>query len=216
MDTLRNYINSIRRDFANRPLDESSVPADPYYLFERWFDEAVGAQVLDPYAMIIATAGLDGQPTSRVVYLRDISKSGLVFYTNFESNKGKNLIENPKASALFFWGDLDRQIRVEGRVMKADDELSDAYFSKRPRESQIGAWASAQSSVLLSRAELEQKVEQLTCEFEGKDIPRPPFWGGFLLMPDSFEFWQGRPSRLHDRILFTKAGEAWQTLRLSP
>lgn len=216
MEILRNYLNSVRRDFANRPLDESSVSGNPYDLFEKWFEEAVGAQILDPYAMIISTSSKDNQPSSRVVYMRDMVDGGLVFYTNYNSDKAADLEVNPKISALFFWGELERQIRVEGWVVKAGDDVSDKYFASRPRESQIGAWASEQSSVIVNRAELEKKVEELTKKFEGKEVPRPQHWGGFIIQPQRFEFWQGRPNRLHDRLKFEKENNSWKLSRLSP
>lgn len=216
MDILRSYLNSVRRDFANRPLDEQSVPDSPYKLFEKWFDEAVGSEILDPYAMIISTSGSNLQPSSRVVYLRDISEKGMIFYTNYFSHKGHDLQSNPKISALFFWGELERQIRVEGVCCKAGEALSDAYFASRPRESQIGAWASEQSSKLNSREELEQSVAAFTKKFEGQQVPRPPHWGGYLIEPHRFEFWQGRPNRLHDRLVFTLENDNWQISRLAP
>ncbi|MFZ5554965.1 MAG: pyridoxamine 5'-phosphate oxidase [Bacteroidota bacterium] len=216
MEILRNYLNSVRRDFANRPLDESSVSGNPYDLFEKWFEEAVGAQILDPYAMIISTSSKDNQPSSRVVYMRDMIDGGLVFYTNYNSDKAADLEVNPKISALFFWGELERQIRVEGWVVKAGDDVSEKYFASRPRESQIGAWASEQSSVIVNRAELEKKVEELTKKFEGKEVPRPQHWGGFIIQPQRFEFWQGRPNRLHDRLKFEKENNSWKLSRLSP
>jgi pyridoxamine-phosphate oxidase len=216
MEILRNYINTIRRDFANRPLDEISTPENPYALFERWFEEAVGAQVLDPYAMIIATADENAQPSSRVVYMRDISENGLVFYTNYQSHKANDLSGNPKIGVLFFWGDLERQIRIEGTVEKVSAEVSDAYFASRPRESQIGAWASDQSTEITSREHLELRVKQFEEQFKNQTVPRPPHWGGFLIKPFSFEFWQGRPSRLHDRIVYAKLNDSWKRSRLAP
>ena len=216
MEEFRNYINTIRRDFSEQELNESSVTNSPYQLFEKWFDEAVGSQILDPFAMIISTVSEENQPSSRVVYMRDISEEGLVFYTNYNSDKGKNLTLTPRISALFFWGELARQIRVEGEVEKVTVEQSDTYFKSRPRESQIGAWASDQSSILLDRSELEQKVKEFTEKFEGKDVPRPLHWGGYRVKPCSFEFWQGRASRLHDRIVFFKDDHEWKIKRLSP
>ena len=216
MEILRNYLNSVRRDFANRPLDEASVTTNPYDLFEKWFDEAVGAQILDPYAMIISTSSKENQPSSRVVYLRDMIDGGIVFYTNYKSDKATELSSNPKISALFFWGELERQIRVEGEVKKVSEEVSDKYFESRPRESQIGAWASEQSSTIKNRSELEERVKQITIQFEGKVVTRPPFWGGFIIQPKSFEFWQGRPNRLHDRLKYVRENDSWKIIRLAP
>lgn len=216
MEDLRNYINSVRRDFSSKSLDEKDVPENPYKLFEKWFEEAVSSQILDPYAMVIATANKKLQPSTRVVYMRDISENGLVFYTNYHSDKAKNLDENKNISALFFWIELERQIKITGVAEKTSKEMSDAYFASRPRESQIGAWASNQSSILSSRSELEEKVLYYTKLFEGQTVPRPENWGGYLIKPHAFEFWQGRPNRLHDRIIYTLQNNNWIISRLSP
>lgn len=218
MEDLRNYINSIRRDFADRTLDEKSLNDNPYKVFEEWFEQAVQSQILDPYAMIIATTGNDLQPTLRTVYMRDISEKGIVFYTNYRSKKGANLAENDKIAALFLWVELDRQIRIEGVASKVSAEKSDEYFSSRPRESCIGAWASNQSEVIESRKVLEEKIKFFDEKFKDLEkIPRPDYWGGYIIKPHAFEFWQGRPSRLHDRILFElNENNLWIKKRLSP
>jgi pyridoxamine 5'-phosphate oxidase len=217
LEILRNYLNTIRREFANKPLDESSVPSTPYQLFHSWFEEAVSSQILDPYAMIISTVDASLRPSSRVVYMRDIiAENGIIFYTNYNSRKGQDIESHPDLSALFYWAELDRQIRVDGKVQKVSEELSDKYFASRPRESQIGAWASNQSEVIATRETLEKQVEFYTEKFKDKEVPRPPHWGGYILIPSSFEFWQGRPSRLHDRILFSKQNELWKIERLAP
>jgi pyridoxamine 5'-phosphate oxidase len=216
LEDLRNYINSVRRDFSSKSLDEKHVPENPYKLFEKWFEEAVSSQILDPYAMVIATVNKKHQPSTRVVYMRDISENGLVFYTNYHSDKAKDLDENKNISALFFWIELERQIKITGVAEKTSNEMSDAYFASRPRESQIGAWASNQSSILSSRSELEEKVLYYTKLFEGQSVPRPEYWGGYLIKPHSFEFWQGRPNRLHDRIIYTRQSNNWIISRLSP
>jgi pyridoxamine 5'-phosphate oxidase len=218
MEELRNYINSVRRDFANRPLDENLLSDNPYEVFEEWFKQAVQSQILDPYAMVIATTGKDLQPTIRTVYMRDISKNGLTFYTNYNSIKGANLAENNKIAALFLWVELDRQIRIEGIATKVSAEISDAYFASRPRESCIGAWASNQSSVIANRMELEEKLKFYEEKFKNVEkIPRPDYWGGYIIQPHTFEFWQGRPSRLHDRIRFELTeNNSWIKKRLSP
>jgi pyridoxamine 5'-phosphate oxidase len=215
-EDIINYLNVIRRDFAGKPLDENSVDKNPIEQFQIWFEEAVNAQLLDPYAMSITTVNIDGQPSTRVVYMRGIKEGGFIFYTNYNSKKGEALKNNNFVSLNFFWGELDRQIRIEGEVIKVSDEDSDAYFAQRPRESKIGAWASEQSEEIKDRAELEKKVAYFTEKFKDKDVPRPPHWGGYLVKPNNIEFWQGRPNRLHDRIVFTKSGSVWLKSRLSP
>ena len=216
MEDLRNYINSVRRDFSSKELDEKQVSENPYILFEQWFEEAVGSQILDPYAMVISTVNKKHEPGSRVVYMRDINENGLIFYTNYDSDKAKDLSDNKNIAALFFWIELERQIRIEGIAEQVSKQMSDAYFASRPRESQIGAWASNQSETISSRSELEKKVKHFTNEFEGKTVPRPENWGGYLIKPYSFEFWQGRPNRLHDRIKYSLQNKDWKISRLSP
>ena len=216
MEELQNYLNSIRRDFADQPLDETSVAKNPFKQFEKWFEEAVNAQILDPYAMSLATVSYDEQPSVRIVYLRGISEEGFKFYTNYSSQKGKDLLENKKVGLNFFWGELERQIRIEGEVEKLSKKESDVYFAGRPRESQIGAWASAQSSSIKNRKELEDKVQYYTTHYKGMDVPRPENWGGYLVKPNKIEFWQGRPNRLHDRLVFSKNERAWELNRIAP
>lgn len=216
MEDLQNYLNSIRRDFADKPLTESSANKNPFLQFETWFEEAVNSQILDPYAMSISTVDATGQPSTRIVYLRFISEEGLVFYTNYQSHKGSDISANNKIAINFFWGELERQIRVEGIVAKVSEEMSDAYFDKRPRESQIGAWASEQSTEIKSRAELEERVVYFTDKFKDQEIPRPPHWGGYIVVPHKFEYWQGRPSRLHDRLIYTKQDFSWKISRVAP
>ncbi len=217
LEEVKSYINSIRRDFADRPLSEDAVKDNPFDQYAVWFEEAVGSQILDPYAMCLATANKEGRPSSRIVYMRDIIDEKFVFYTNYNSQKGLELAENPFASLTLFWGELERQIRIEGKVTKVAPEVSDAYFSARPKESKIGAWASHQSHLLKSREELEQKVKELQEKYKDTDdVPRPEFWGGYQLEPSKVEFWQGRPSRLHDRIVYTKKNNQWQIDRLFP
>lgn len=215
-EDVQNYLNEIRRDFSGKPLDENSIKQNPIEQFDVWFEEAVDAQLLDPYAMAITTVNSIGQPSTRIVYMRGISNDGFVFYTNYESNKGGDLAENNKIALNFFWGELERQIRVEGEAEKVTNEVSDAYFNNRPRESQIGAWASNQSSSINDRKELEERVSFFTNKFKGVDVPRPPHWGGYLVRPTMVEFWQGRPSRLHDRIVYTKVQSDWRLNRLAP
>lgn len=214
---IREYVQQNRRDFSNAPLEESDAPESPFRLFEKWFDNVLKAEITDPYAFTLATASADGMPSARVVYMRDISEKGLTCFTNYKSRKGGHLAENPFFCANFYWEDLARQVRFEGNVEKVPEFISDEYFASRPRESQIGAWASDQSSGLPSRKALEEKLEALKAKFDGDSVPRPPHWGGYLLVPTKVEFWQGRESRLHDRLEYTREGDAkWNLQRLSP
>jgi pyridoxamine 5'-phosphate oxidase len=216
-EELREYIQNNRRDFQNEELDELSAPENPFKLFEKWFEELLKSEVLDPYAFTLATSGADNQPSARVLYMRDVTEKGITCYTNYNSQKGKDLEENPRFCANFFWPELARQVRFEGIAQKVDTSNSDDYFNSRPRESKVGAWASNQSTELVSRRELENKVMKFTEKFDGQEVPRPPHWGGYLLMPEKIEFWQGRESRLHDRLRYKKIGDGkWQLNRLSP
>ncbi|MGB0886567.1 MAG: pyridoxamine 5'-phosphate oxidase [Vicingaceae bacterium] len=215
-EDLANYINEVRRDFSGKPLNEDSVLKNPLNQFNSWFEEAVNAQILDPYAMSLTTVNAIGQPSNRIVYMRDITDYGFIFYTNYNSTKGKDLSTNNKVALNFFWGELERQIRIEGEVEKVTAEVSDNYFAKRPRESQVGAWASNQSEEIESRLTLEEKIAFYTTKFKGIEIPRPAHWGGYIVNPKMIEFWQGRPSRLHDRIVYTKNGVDWRQTRVSP
>jgi len=209
-------IAALRREYAREELTRRSVQDDPLEQFSMWFDEAMGAQVLEPSAMTLATASADGHPSARIVLLKGLVAEGLVFYTNYDSAKAHDLAANPRASLLFFWPELERQVRIAGVVSKVSAVESDAYFQSRPFESRVGAIASAQSSVLTSRDELEERYQRLLQEYEGKDVPRPDTWGGYVLKPHTWEFWQGRPSRLHDRIRYRKDGDFWHVDRLSP
>ncbi|MBF9238930.1 pyridoxamine 5'-phosphate oxidase [Hymenobacter sp. BT683] len=208
----------LRKTYTQRTLAETDVLPDAVQQFRVWMDEALAAQLDEPTALTLSTVSADGQPSSRVVLLKGLpDDSGFLFYTNYESRKGQELAHQPLAALNFFWPGLERQVRVEGRVEKAPEALSTEYFQSRPRSSQIGAWASPQSQVIASRAELEAKEIQLAEEFGDQDpLPRPPHWGGYILRPHRVEFWQGRPSRLHDRIVYELAGTAWQRSRLAP
>lgn len=184
--------------------------------FRAWFEEMVNAGLVEPNAMTLATATPDGEPSARIVLLKGYDERGFVFYTNFEGRKARELEANPNCTLAFYWGDLERQIRIEGRAARISSEESDAYFAGRPRGSQLGAWASQQSQTVDSREPLEERLRELEAEYEGRQIPRPPFWGGYRVEPLSIEFWQGRRDRLHDRIVYTRADGRWQIHRLQP
>ena len=210
-------ISSIRKDYKLRSLAELDVQATPYGQFDVWFKEAVSAEVLEVNAMVLSTSSLDGVPSARVVLLKDFNDAGFVFYTNYESQKGKELARNPHASLTFFWPQLERQVRLNGVAEKVSRDESAAYFQSRPVGSQIGALSSPQSQLIVGRQQLEHDFEQYNQEFgEGKPIPMPDYWGGYRLKPFYVEFWQGRPSRLHDRIAYEKVEESWKTYRLAP
>jgi pyridoxamine 5'-phosphate oxidase len=209
-------IADIRRDYRSRALSEDEVAAEPIAQFRQWFDEAVRADLLDVNAMTLATADAHGRPDARIVLLKDVGPDGFVFFTNYESTKGQQLAANPRACLLFFWAELERQVRVTGHVTLVSRDDSEAYFRSRPFESRLGAWASQQSAVLPSRQAIEQRFRDLQEQYEGRDVPLPPYWGGYRVMPEEVEFWQGRPSRLHDRLRYSRQGEAWGLARLSP
>ena len=207
----------LRREYRQAALDEASAAADPIEQFSRWFEEARASGVVEPNAMTLATVDPTGRPSVRVVLLKGLGEDGFVFFTDRRSRKGRELEANPAAALVFWWPELERQVRVSGTCVRHDDTGSDAYFASRPRGSQLGAWASEQSSELASRAELEARLEAATVRFGDGAIPRPPHWGGYRLVPDELEFWQGRPNRLHDRIVFTRTPEpGWRRARLSP
>ncbi|MBA3970672.1 MAG: pyridoxamine 5'-phosphate oxidase [Bacteroidetes bacterium] len=215
MDNLKSYINNLRHDFAKHSLDHKDVNADAFLQFEKWFKEAVEAKVNEPNAMILATADEAGKPSARVLLLRNFDHHGFVFYTNYNSRKGTEILKNPNASILFFWPELERQVRIEGVLKKQSAEVADSYFNSRPRESKLGAWTSNQSKVISSRAVLDEEYERISKKYPG-DVPRPEFWGGYILKPETIEFWQGRPSRLHDRLLYTAENKGWKIERLAP
>lgn len=216
MKDLRLYINSLRHDFARQTLNEKDVNADPVLQFEKWFKEAVDAHVNEPNAMTVSTATKEGKPSARILLLRNFNEDGFVFYTNYTSRKGHEIVNNPQCALLFFWPELERQVRIEGILQKQTAEESDMYFNTRPRGSKLGAWTSEQSKIIANREVLDKEYQKLSEKYPDEDIPRPPYWGGFLLKPVSIEFWQGRPSRLHDRILFTLENKNWKIERLAP
>ena len=190
---------------------------DPIQQFDRWFQDAVAAEPELPEAASLSTAGTDGRPSARIVLLKDFDERGFVFYSNYESRKGRELNENPHAALVFYWCQLKRQISITGRVDKVSREQSEAYYKTRPRGSQIGGHASRQSEVISSRKVLEERIREVTTEYEGKEIPLPSYWGGYRLNPEAIEFWQGRSDRLHDRLFYTRQSDGgWQIERLSP
>jgi pyridoxamine 5'-phosphate oxidase len=209
-------VASRRSDYESAGLDVADLDADPIRQWQRWYDEAVAAGVTEPNAMALATLGEDGVPDVRYVLVRGVDGRGLAFYTNLTSAKALQLAAHPSAAAAFGWLELHRQVRVRGTVERVADAEADAYFASRPRGSRIGAWASPQSSPIAGRAELEALVRASDERFPGEDVPRPGHWGGFRIVPSVFEFWQGRPSRLHDRLAYTRSGDAWTVERLAP
>ncbi len=209
-------ILKLRRSYTLKELGKSSVSHNPFEQFAVWMKEALDSSILDPNAMVLATASGEGTPSARIVLLRNFDEKGFVFFTNYESSKANDLANNKNVSLLFFWAELERQIRISGKVKKVSKVESQLYFATRPRESQLGAWASNQSSVIASREVLEKKFEEIRKKFEGKSIPLPPFWGGYRVTPKKFEFWQGRESRLHDRISFKLEAGQWKIERLAP
>lgn len=217
MSTLQSTLQRIRTDYSSFELDESHVNRSPFRQFEIWMQHAIDAQVLEPNAMTLATLDTHGIPDARVVLLRGIDRKGLVFYTNYDSRKGQAMRKHKQVCLNFFWPELQRQIRIRGKVEKVTPKASDAYFKSRPRESQLGAWASRQSELLEERAELEQRLISFEKKFFNKPVPRPPFWGGYRVIPIQFEFWQGRTSRLHDRISYERnTSGRWHVVRLNP
>jgi pyridoxamine 5'-phosphate oxidase len=216
MNDLNEHIRNLRKDYAKGILDEHQVHPDPLKQFGSWFHEALKAELEEPYAMTLATVDATGQPSARVVLLRGFDERGFMFFTNYQSRKGQDLAANPKASLLFHWAELERQIRIEGMVEMADAHDSDKYFLSRPRESRIGAWASPQSQVIQGREELENLLKQRVDMFEGTEVNRPAHWGGYVLRPSNVEFWQGRPSRLHDRVRYKLQNGLWAIERLAP
>ena len=208
---------NLRQNYTRDGLTEADAASNPFVQFRLWFQQALAAQLPEPNAMSLATITPEGKPTARIVLLKDFNEQGFVFYTNYESNKGKQLLSNPYAALIFWWVQLERQVRVEGKVEMVSPQESDAYFQSRPFGSQLGAWVSEQSQVIPNRAVLEQKLEQLQQQYQERVVPRPPHWGGVRVIPDVIEFWQGRPNRLHDRLCYRLLADgSWLRERLSP
>jgi pyridoxamine 5'-phosphate oxidase len=213
---MNKNIADIRKDYQLQTLLETAIAAEPFTQFARWWDDAVKSEIDEVNAMTLATASLTGIPSARIVLLKSFTETGFVFFTNYNSHKGKELEDNPNACLVFFWKELERQVRITGTVEKVSAAESDAYFISRPAGSRIGAWASPQSSVITSRQTIEKNTEKYEEQFADTEITRPPHWGGYIVLPTVIEFWQGRQSRLHDRLQYTKLPDGWKIERLAP
>jgi pyridoxamine 5'-phosphate oxidase len=210
-------ISDLRREYASRALGEADTDPDPIVQFRTWFDEALKSEIVDVNAMSLATATPTGEPSVRTVLLKDLDSDGFVFYTQYDSAKGRDLALNPRAALLFYWAPLERQVRITGSVTRVARAMSEAYFATRPVESQWGAWAARQSSEIPTREMLEEQYAQIKTRFAGQPVPCPPDWGGYRVSPERIEFWQGRPGRLHDRLLYTRQHDGtWSRVRLAP
>jgi pyridoxamine 5'-phosphate oxidase len=217
MASLQHVINTLRKDYAKEELLEQTASTSPIEQFHHWFEQALKTELPDANAFSLATISNEGYPSSRIVLLRNFDADGFIFYTNYESQKGLEIQANPRVAMNFFWPELEKQIRIEGLATKVSEEISKAYFESRPRESQIGAWASKQSSLLKSRQELSEKFSKLSEKYKDQALQKPPFWGGFIIAPIKFEFWQGRPNRLHDRLTYTLEKDGnWIINRIAP
>jgi pyridoxamine 5'-phosphate oxidase len=217
LNFMHNNIADIRRDYSHKSLSESDVDANAMRQFEKWWHDALNSKIDEVNAMTLATASLDALPSARIVLLKEVNEKGFVFFTNYESYKAQQLAENPKACLVFFWKELERQVRITGLIEKISGKQSDEYFQSRPESSRIGAWASPQSRVIGDRQWLDEKFNELVNKMEGTSIARPPHWGGYIVKPVVIEFWQGRPSRLHDRIQYSlEENGGWKIERLAP
>jgi pyridoxamine 5'-phosphate oxidase len=212
---MNHKLANIRLDYRLKGLHESELDANPLNQFKLWFDEVIQSELSEPNAMLLSTAS-NGRPSGRIVLLKGVDDAGFTFFTNYASKKGEEIEVNPQVALTFFWKELERQVRIEGRIEKTSEKESDDYFAIRPRGSQIGAWVSHQSEIIENREALEEKLKTFEQEFEGVPVPRPPYWGGYHVIPDYMEFWQGRPSRLHDRLAYVLKDGIWVVERLSP
>lgn len=206
----------LRREYTHAGLDRGDVDPDPVLQFHNWFEKVIEADLHEPNAMILATASREGRPSARIVLLKGYDERGFVFYTNYGGRKAREIEANPLCALLFYWGELERQVRVEGCACRISEEESDAYFLSRPRGSRLAAWASEQSCPVESRSILEERVRALEADYEGREVPRPPFWGGYRVEPEVIEFWQGRENRLHDRLVYRRTEGEWRIERLQP
>ncbi len=209
-------IAKLDRQYPNHELLEKTAPKNPFHLFHHWFAQAAKAHLLDPHAMAVSTVSSTGTVSSRMVLLKALDPKGFVFFTNYQSRKSRELGHHPRTSLLFYWHQLGRQVRVEGRAVKVSTKESDDYFATRPHGSQLSAWASHQSTVVKDRQVLDNRMAELEEKYKDKKVPRPPYWGGYRVLPDAIEFWSGRRNRLHDRLLYRKKGGSWKIERLAP
>lgn len=216
MELTNENIQNLRQEYRAAELAESDVDKNPFTQFGKWFKEALDALLYEPNVMTLATADLTGKPSARILLLKGFDENGFVFFTNYSSKKGKEMEENPQASMVFFWPELERQVRIDGLITKVAEQVSEDYFHSRPKGSQIGAAASPQSTIIPNRELLQNRVNELTATYTDQEVPKPAHWGGYLLEPTHIEFWQGRPSRLHDRITYTNVNGAWAINRLAP
>ena len=209
-------IADLRKNYTQAGLSATDILANPYEQFQLWFEQAVAANLLEPNAMTVATVTAEGKPSARIVLLKAVDDRGFVFYTNYNSQKGIELQHCPYAALVFLWGDLERQVRIEGKIELVSESEATSYFHSRPTSSQLGAWASDQSTIIENRSILEQKLQQLEAQYHDREIPKPPHWGGVRVIANEIEFWQGRPSRLHDRLRYQLVADKWQIDRLAP